>query len=107
MITEAERTGTFMGLRSTHYRGKRYMVGFLSCLLLLLVTVDVTQARTRWPRVVLSKDGTPISYEGYGSGDPTPRIRDSSARFLRPTAVDIGIFLCILMHMNGMKGVAP
>jgi pimeloyl-ACP methyl ester carboxylesterase len=71
MIMEAERTGTLMNLRSAHYPGKRYQVGFLSCLLLLLVTVDLSQARTLWPRVVLSKDGTPISYEVFGTGEPT------------------------------------
>lgn len=29
------------------------------------------QAQTDWPRIVLSKDGTPISYEVYGAGEPT------------------------------------
>ena len=29
------------------------------------------QAQTDWPRVALSKDGTPISYEVYGAGEPT------------------------------------
>lgn len=29
------------------------------------------QARTQWPRIVQSSDGTPISCEVYGKGDPT------------------------------------
>jgi pimeloyl-ACP methyl ester carboxylesterase len=40
-------------------------------LVLVIVTVGVTQAQTTWPHVVLSKDGTPISYEVSGVGEPT------------------------------------
>jgi pimeloyl-ACP methyl ester carboxylesterase len=29
------------------------------------------QAQGEWPRVIASKDGTPISYELYGAGEPT------------------------------------
>jgi pimeloyl-ACP methyl ester carboxylesterase len=29
------------------------------------------QAQTQWPRVAISKDGTPISYEVYGTAEPT------------------------------------
>ena len=50
---------------------KKYLIGLLSCLALLIVTVGVTQAQPKWPQVVLSKDGVPISYEVYGSGEPT------------------------------------
>ena len=71
MIMEAERTGTLMGLRSTHHLGKRHLAGLLSCLLLLLAAVGVTQARTPLPRVIPSADGTPISYEVFGAGEPT------------------------------------
>jgi pimeloyl-ACP methyl ester carboxylesterase len=31
----------------------------------------VIHAQTEWPHIALSKDGTPISYEVYGSGEPT------------------------------------
>jgi pimeloyl-ACP methyl ester carboxylesterase len=44
------------------------MVG---CLALLIWTSGTVQAQTtEWPRVVLSKDGTSISYEIHGSGEP-------------------------------------
>jgi len=46
-------------------------VSFVSCLVLLLLTSGVIQAQAEWPQVVLSKDGTPISYEIYGAGTPT------------------------------------
>ena len=49
----------------------KHLVSFVSCLVLLILTVGVTQAQTEWPHVVLSKDGTPISYEIYGAGEPT------------------------------------
>jgi pimeloyl-ACP methyl ester carboxylesterase len=42
-----------------------------SCLLFLILTAGTIQAQTKWPHIVLSKDGTPISYEIYGSGEPT------------------------------------
>jgi pimeloyl-ACP methyl ester carboxylesterase len=38
---------------------------------LLVFVFGQTQARAEWPRVVLSKDGTAISYEISGAGDPT------------------------------------
>ncbi len=43
----------------------------VSCLMLLILPSGAIQAQTKWPHVVLSKDGTPISYEIYGSGEPT------------------------------------
>ncbi|MCG2721004.1 MAG: alpha/beta hydrolase [Thermodesulfovibrionales bacterium] len=49
----------------------KYFIGLISCLVLLIVTAGVTQAQPKWPQVVLSKDGVPISYEVYGSGEPT------------------------------------
>jgi pimeloyl-ACP methyl ester carboxylesterase len=38
---------------------------------LVLLTLDDGHAREQWPSVVPSKDGTPVSYEIYGSGEPT------------------------------------
>ena len=49
----------------------KHLVSLVSCLMLLILTVGVIQAQTEWPHVVFSKDGTPISYEIYGSGEPT------------------------------------
>jgi len=48
-----------------------HLVSLVTCLVLLVLTVGVTQAQSKWPHVVLSKDGVPISYEEYGSGEPT------------------------------------
>jgi len=49
----------------------KYWVSLVSCLLFLALAVGTLQAQTQWPRVVLSKDGTPISYDVYGAGEPT------------------------------------
>lgn len=46
----------------------------LAVLVLLAVTAQTAQAgstMSNWPQVALSKDKTPISYEVYGSGEPT------------------------------------
>ena len=48
-----------------------YMVCLICCLMFLFVSSGAIQAQTEWPHVVPSKDGTPISYEIYGSGEPT------------------------------------
>jgi pimeloyl-ACP methyl ester carboxylesterase len=37
----------------------------------LVLLAGAAQADSDWPRVVNSKDGTPISYEVHGSGEPT------------------------------------
>ena len=50
---------------------KRYLAGLINCLVLVVFAFGQTQARAEWPRVVLSKDGTPISYEISGVGEPT------------------------------------
>jgi pimeloyl-ACP methyl ester carboxylesterase len=49
----------------------KYWVSLVSCLIFLALAVGTIQAQTQWPRVALSKDGTPISYEVYGAGEPT------------------------------------
>ena len=40
-------------------------------LVVLLLTFSAVQGQTEWPKIVPSKDGTPISYEIYGTGEPT------------------------------------
>lgn len=45
--------------------------GFMFCVLLLVTVIQVREASADWPGVVPSKDGTPISYEIYGKGEPT------------------------------------
>jgi pimeloyl-ACP methyl ester carboxylesterase len=49
----------------------KHLLCLVSCIALLLLTFDGVQAQTEWPCVAFSKDGTPISYEVYGSGEPT------------------------------------
>ena len=48
----------------------KHWVALVGCLALLILSSGAIQAETQWPRVALSKDGTPISYEIYGSGEP-------------------------------------
>ena len=50
---------------------KRYSIGLVSCLVLLFLTFGAIRAQAEWPHVVTSKDGTLISYEVYGAGEPT------------------------------------
>ncbi|MDY7031943.1 MAG: alpha/beta hydrolase [Thermodesulfobacteriota bacterium] len=47
------------------------LVCLVTCLVILFILFGVIRAQAEWPRVVLSKDGIPISFEVYGSGEPT------------------------------------
>ena len=49
----------------------RYSISLTSCFLVLLLTIGAIRAQADWPNVIPSKDGTPISYEIYGAGEPT------------------------------------
>lgn len=49
--------------------GTRLVLPLLGSLLFLFLAV--VQARAEWPRVAFSKDGSPISYEIHGAGEPT------------------------------------
>lgn len=50
----------------------KYLAGWLVVLAIWLSSAFVpAQAHAQWPHVVLSKDGTPISFEIYGTGEPT------------------------------------
>jgi pimeloyl-ACP methyl ester carboxylesterase len=40
-------------------------------LVILFLIFGVIRAEAKWPRVVPSKDGIPISFEVYGAGEPT------------------------------------
>lgn len=46
-------------------------VKLVACLVLLILVFGEMRARAEWPHVVLSEDGTPISYEISGTGEPT------------------------------------
>jgi pimeloyl-ACP methyl ester carboxylesterase len=49
----------------------KHVVSLIVCLVLLLVACGTNPAAAQWPQIVPSKDGTPISYEVYGAGEPT------------------------------------
>lgn len=50
----------------------RWNLKILTVFLMLgLLVAGVAPAQAGWPHIVLSKDGTPISYEVYGKGEPT------------------------------------
>lgn len=48
-----------------------YTMRSIICSVVLLLTFITVPAQAEWPCVVPSKDGTPISYEIYGTGEPT------------------------------------
>ena len=50
---------------------KKHFGSLVACLLLLLLTFGEASAATKWPHIAFSKDGTPISYEIFGAGEPT------------------------------------
>jgi pimeloyl-ACP methyl ester carboxylesterase len=49
----------------------KYSLSLLSCLVVLFLAFGELRAQAEWPHVVPSKDGTPISYEIYGVGEPS------------------------------------
>lgn len=51
--------------------GEKHVASLLVGLVMVILCVGVTRAQTKWLHVVLSKDGVPISYEVFGSGEPT------------------------------------
>ncbi len=50
---------------------ERYPTVFAGCIIMLLLIFGSMRAHAEWPQVISSKDGTPISYEIYGAGEPT------------------------------------
>lgn len=48
----------------------RILICLAAGLVLLLFTFGGVHAETQWPRVAVSKDGTPISYDVFGAGEP-------------------------------------
>ena len=49
----------------------KYSLILLSCLVFLFLAFGELRAQAEWPHIVPSKDGTPISYEIYGLGEPS------------------------------------
>ena len=62
-----------VGLEKRNYckPAARYSISLLSCLVTLFLGFGAVRAHAEWPHVVPSKDGTPISYEIYGVGEPS------------------------------------
>jgi pimeloyl-ACP methyl ester carboxylesterase len=62
-----------VGLEKKNYckPAAKYTLSLLSCLVVLLLAFGEVRAQSEWPHVVPSKDGTPISYEMYGVGEPS------------------------------------
>lgn len=48
---------------------RRYPTILAACWLVLCISLSAKPACAEWPHVVLSKDGTAISYEVYGAGE--------------------------------------
>jgi pimeloyl-ACP methyl ester carboxylesterase len=51
--------------------GRNHLGSLVTCILLLLLAFGEASAETEWPHIAISKDGTPISYEIFGKGEPT------------------------------------
>jgi pimeloyl-ACP methyl ester carboxylesterase len=49
----------------------KYSIRLVSFLMVLFLIFGAIRAQAEWPHVVTSKDSTPISYEIYGTGEPT------------------------------------
>jgi len=49
----------------------KHFVSLVGCLVILILAFGGMQAWADWPHVVLSEDGTPISYEIHGAGEPS------------------------------------
>jgi hypothetical protein len=49
---------------------KNFLIGVAACFLIFMLNTQV-QAEMAWPRMAISADGVPISYEVHGAGEPT------------------------------------
>jgi len=79
-LTSKEKGGRMMKIKKDtawidrslrRKRVMKYTTCLVICLVFFVLACETKQAQTEWPRVALSKDGTPISYEVYGAGEPT------------------------------------
>ena len=53
-----------------HLINNRILICLAAGMVLLPFIFRSVHAETQWPRVAVSKDGTPISYEVFGTGEP-------------------------------------
>ena len=58
-----------IGVRLKRHRIRSFAL--LAFLLLAAMVSAAAGAQTEWPRVTFSRDGSPITYEVYGKGEPT------------------------------------
>ncbi|MGE4560727.1 MAG: alpha/beta fold hydrolase [Desulfobulbus sp.] len=58
-------------IKTTMRRGLEIGKGMGLLLILAMIMPSAAAAAANWPQVVLSRDNTPISYEVYGTGEPT------------------------------------
>jgi len=65
--TNTDRAGVQLH-RNPVMKNTAYLTIFL---LILLLIIGAIGAQAEWPRVVPSRDGTPISFEVHGTGEPT------------------------------------
>lgn len=50
---------------------KRYSINLIVSFAFIFFIFTPAHAKNEWPRLAISADGTPISFESYGSGEPT------------------------------------
>jgi len=70
-LNEWEKKMADSSKRKYFNRVVEFSMNVIICLFALFYHFSPAQAQEQWPHVVSSKDGTPISYEVYGAGDPT------------------------------------
>ena len=63
--------GIFMNRDNFHKNITRYSISLLVSFAFVFFFLAPTHAKAEWPRLAISADGTPISFESYGSGEPT------------------------------------
>jgi pimeloyl-ACP methyl ester carboxylesterase len=51
--------------------GAKHFFELVACLVFLISAFGYSPAEAEWPHIAFSKDGTPISYEIFGVGEPT------------------------------------
>jgi pimeloyl-ACP methyl ester carboxylesterase len=68
---EETTTNTLIEGRLKYRPVNSHSVCMTICLVILFFIFGVIQAEAKWPRVIPSKDGIPISFEVYGTGEPT------------------------------------
>ena len=61
----------WIDFRLSDKRQTKYLLRFLICAISLAFVFVAMPAQAEWPHITFSKDGTPISYEVFGAGEPT------------------------------------